>query len=113
MVGSSSPGIFGQQKNRRELRRLFQHLQQRVGRLLHERRLGEDVNPLLGFARPVINGLDHPPHLVHLDHHLRRIGRNHQHIGMGLDKQARFFLVGLAQILARFDGFGEAGIEIF
>ena len=104
--------IFGQQKNRGKLRRLLQHFQQRIGRLLHERRLGEDVNPLPGFARPVVNGLDHAPHLVHLDHHLRRIGRDHQHVGMGLDKQPRLFLVRLAQVLPGFDRLREAGIEI-
>ena len=75
--------------------------------------VGEDVDPFLGFARPVINGLDHAPHLVHLDHHLRRVGRDNQHVRMGLNKQARFFLVGLAQILAGFDRLREAGIEIF
>ena len=31
---------------------------------------------------------------------------------MGLNKQARFFLVGLPQIFAGFDGLGEAGIEV-
>ena len=31
---------------------------------------------------------------------------------MGLHQNARFFLVGLAQILAGLDGFGEARIEI-
>ena len=56
---------------------------------------------------------NHAPYLVHLDHHLRRIGRDHQHVRMGLNKQARLLLVRLAQILAGFDGLLEAGIEIF
>ncbi len=113
MVGKQLARIFGQQKDGRKLGRLFQHFQQRVGRLFHKGGLGEDVNALLGLARPVVNGLDHAPHLVHLDHHLRRIGRDHQHVRMGLNEQAGFFLVGLAQILAGFDGLLEAGIEVF
>jgi len=42
----------------------------------------------------------------------RRIGRDDEHVGMCLDKQACLFLVCLAQILAGFDRFSEAGIEI-
>ena len=50
--------------------------------------------------------------LVHLDHHLRRIGRDDEHVGVGLDENARFLLVGLAQALAGLDGGGAAGFQV-
>ena len=51
-------------------------------------------------------------HLIHLDHHLRRIRRDDQHIRVGLHKQASVFLVGLAQALARLHRLSKAGIKI-
>ena len=50
--------------------------------------------------------------LIDLDHHLRRVGRNNQHIGMSLDEEPGFFLVRVAQIFASLDGFGKTGVEI-
>ena len=52
------------------------------------------------------------PYLVDLDHHLRRIGRNDKHVRMGLYEKPSFFLVRVAQILARFNRLRKAGIEI-
>ncbi len=39
------------------------------------------------------------------------IGRNDQHVGMRLDEDARFALVGIAQVLARLDGLGKALLQ--
>ena len=105
-------GILRQQKDRGELRRLLQHLEQRVRRLFHKRRVGENVNPLPTLRRPVMDGLNHSPHLIHFDHHLRGVGRDHQHVGMCLHKKPRFFLVCVAQILPRFNSLGEPRTQI-
>jgi hypothetical protein len=51
--------------------------------------------------------------LIDLDHHLGRIGRNHQYVGMGLHEKTRFFLVRLPQTVAGFDGLGKASVQIF
>ena len=51
--------------------------------------------------------------LIDLDHHLRRVGRDDEHVGMGLDEEAGLFLVRVTQVFARLDGFGEAGVEVF
>ena len=45
--------------------------------------------------------------LVHLHQHLRRVGRDDQHVRMGLHEQASVALVGLAQVLARFHRLGK------
>ncbi len=52
------------------------------------------------------------PHLVDLDHHLGRIGRNDQHVGMSLHQDAGLFFVGVSQSLAGFDGFGKTGVKV-
>ena len=103
--------IVGEQKEGGELRRLFQYLEQRVRRLFHEVGVAEDVNPLAAFGRLVVNLVDDVPHLVHLDQHLRRVGRNDEHVGMRLHQDAGFALVGVAQVLARLDGFGKALLQ--
>ncbi len=54
----------------------------------------------------------HMPDLVDLHHHLRRIRRDDQHVRMGLDKNAGFALVGLAQSFPRLHGLSKAGIQI-
>ncbi len=101
-------GIIGQQKNGREIRRLFQNLQQRVSRFFHEVGVAEDVHPLATFNRTEIDFVDHVPHLVDFHQHLRRVGRNDHHVRMSLHEDARFLFVGLAQILPRLDSFGKA-----
>src|SRR5260370_14261024 len=58
-----------------------------------------------------INCLGDPADLVHFDHQLWRIGRNHYDIGMSLNENARFFFVGLAQTFAGLNGFGAARLQ--
>jgi len=49
-----------------------------------------------------MNGL---ANLAKLDHELRRVGRNHQHVRVRLDEDARLALVGFAQVVAGRYGF--------
>ena len=57
--------------------------------------------------RPVVGHVDHLPHLAQLDEQLRRVGRNDQHVGVGLDQDAGLALVGLAQVVAGSHGLGH------
>jgi len=102
----------GRKKNqRRALRRLFEDFQERVRGFFHEVGVAEDVDPFASFGRLEINLVDHVPHLIDLHQHLRRIGGNDHHVRMRLDEDASFFLVGVAQMFASLDGFGEAIFE--
>ena len=56
--------------------------------------------------------MNHLPHLPHLDQVLRRVRRNDQHVRMRLDEDARFFLVGFAQVVARRHGLGHAFFKV-
>jgi hypothetical protein len=56
-----------------------------------------------------VNGL---ADLAHLDEQLRRVGRNDEHVGMGLDEDARLFLVGVTHLFAGGDSLGYALFEI-
>ena len=112
IVGSNSPAILRQQENRGELWRLFQNFEQRVGRLFHEGRTGKDIHALPRLGGTVVNALNDVTNLVHLDHHLRRIGRDDEQVGMRLHENSRLFLVGLAQILAGLDRLGETRVQI-
>ena len=108
MVGSSAAGLSVSRNRVANSRRLFQNFQQRVGRFLHELGVAEDVNPLAAFHRLVVDLVNDVADLVHLHQHLRRVGRDDQHVGMGLHEQASVALVGLAQVLARFHRLGKA-----
>ncbi len=110
--GQQFAGVFGEQKNGGEFGRLFQNFEQRVGGLFHKGRTGEDINAFAGFRGPIVDGLNHVANLVHLDHHLRRIGRDDEHVGMSLDEEPGLFLVRVAQIFASLDGFGKARVEV-
>ncbi len=113
VVGSSSCGIFREQDERGVLRRLFQQLEKAVGRLLHKRRGGEDGEGALGFGGlPVIRHVNRLAHLAELDHQLRRVGRNDEHVGMGLHEDARLALVGVAHVIAGGNGFGHERVEV-
>ena len=50
--------------------------------------------------------------LAQLDEQLRWVRRDDQHVWVGLDENARFALVGIAQGVAGLDGFGYQGFEI-
>ncbi len=52
------------------------------------------------------------PYLIDFHQHLRRVGRNDHHVRMRLHEDASLFLVGLAQVFARLDGFSEAGLQV-
>jgi hypothetical protein len=110
--GQQFAGVFGEQKNGGELGWLFQNFEQRVGCLLHKGRTGEDVNALASFTGTIVDGLNHVANLVDLDHQLRRIGRDDEHVGVGLDEEAGLLLVSVTQIFASLDSFGEPGVEV-
>ena len=95
------------------LRRLLENLEQAVGRFLHKCRGSEDGERSLRFhGRPVVGHVNHLPHLAQLDEQLRRVGRNDQQVRVGLDQDAGFFLVGLAQVVAGSHGRGHALLKI-
>ena len=62
--------------------------------------------------RPVVGDVNHLAHLAQLDQQLRRVGRNDQHVGMGLDEDARLALVGFAQVVAGGHGLGHALFKV-
>ncbi len=103
-----SRGIVGEQKDGGKLGWLFQDFQQRVCRLLHEVSVAEDVDAFPAFHRLVVDLVDDMAHLIDLHQHLRRVGRDDQHVRMGLHEEAGLALVGLAQVLPRLDCLGKA-----
>ncbi len=94
------------------LRRLFQNFEQRVGGLLHHAGGGEDEDALGRLGGEVVGALDEGAHLAELDQQLGRVGRNDEHIGVGLDQDAGVFLVGLAQVFAGEDRCGHMLFQI-
>ena len=104
--------MFGQQHQVNALRWLFQQLQQRVRRFLHESGRGDEEDPYGSLGRYVLRAGDHSANLAQLDQQLRRIGRNDEDIGMGLYQDAGVLLVRLAHLLAGSDGLRDARIEV-
>ena len=105
--------ILREQDERGVLGRLFENLEQRVGRFFHKRRGGEDGEGARGLdRRTVIGDVNDLADLAQLDEQLRRVGRNDEHVGMGLDEDAGLALVGVAHIVAGLDGFGHQGFKI-
>ena len=95
------------------LRRLFENFEEAVGRFLHEGGAGEDGEGAAGFdGRAEIGVMDDLANLAELDEELRRIGGDDEDVRMGLDEDARLFLVGFAQVVAGGNGFGYAIFEI-
>ena len=56
--------------------------------------------------------MDHGANLSELDHQLRRVRWNDQHIRMRLHQHTGVLLVGLAHLLARGDGLIHTSVEI-
>jgi hypothetical protein len=50
--------------------------------------------------------------LADFDEVLRRVGRDDEDVGVGLDEDAGFALVGFAEVVAGGEGFGDAGFEV-
>jgi hypothetical protein len=55
--------------------------------------------------------VDDGAHLTELDEELRRVGWDDEDVGVGLDEDAGFLLVGLTEVFARGDGFVDLVIE--
>jgi len=111
--GEQLLGVFGEEDERGVLRRLFKDFEQAVGGLFHEGRGGEDGEGAAGLDRGAVEGdVDDLADLAKLDEELRRIGRDDEQVGVGLNEDAGFFLVGLAEGFTGLDGFGDEGFEV-
>ncbi len=62
--------------------------------------------------RAVVGDVNRLADLAQLDEQLRRVGRNDEHVGVGLDEDAGLALVGLAQVVAGGDGLGHQRFEV-
>ena len=95
------------------LGRLFEDFEQRVGRFFHESRGSEDGEGAACFDRgAVVGGMNHLANLAELDEQLRRIRRDDEHVGVGLDEDAGFALVGVAHVFAGGDGLGDQRFQV-
>ena len=56
--------------------------------------------------------MDRLADLAELDEQLRRVGRNDEHVRVGLDEDAGLALVGVAQLVAGGDGLGDQGFKV-
>ncbi len=93
--------------------RLFKEFEQAVGCFLHECRRSEDGERAFRLnGRTVVSRVNRLAHLSQLDEQLGRIGRNDEHVGVGLDQDAGFALVGIAQVFAGRDGFRDEFFEV-
>jgi len=104
--------VLGEQDQRSMLGRLFQNLEKAVGRLPHKRgrrKDGEGTKCL--DRRAVVGGVNRLADLAQLDEQLRRVGRDNEHVGMGLDEDSGLALVSLAEGVAGFDGLVHQGLE--
>ena len=59
-----------------------------------------------------MGALDEGADLAELDEELRRIGREDEDVGVGLDEDAGLLLVGLAEFFAGGDGGGDLLFEV-
>ena len=113
MVGSNSPAFSVSRKCLANSGGSSENFEQRVRGLLHEGRTGENVDAFASLSRTVVNCFDYLANLIDLDHQLRRIGRDDEDVGVGLNEEPGFFFVRVTQIFASLDGFGEACVKIF
>ena len=113
MVGSSSWGFSVSRISEVCSGGSSSSFKQAVGRFLHELRAGEDGECALGLdGRPVIGHVNRLPHLAQLDEQLRRVRRDDEHVGVGLDQDAGLALVGVAQFVAGRHGLLHALFQV-
>ena len=105
--------VFSEQDQRGVLGWLFEDLEQAVGRLFHKGRGGEDGEGSLGLdGRTVVGHVNDLAYLAELDEQLRGVGRDNEQVGVSLDEDAGFFLVGFAQVVAGGHGRGYQLVQI-
>ncbi len=63
-------------------------------------------------AGQVVGALDEGADLAEFDEELRRVGRDDEDVGVGLDEDAGVLLVGLAELFAGGDGFVDLVVEV-
>ena len=110
--GEELAGILREDEDEDGVGRLFEHLEQGVGGLLHHGGGGEDENLARGLAGQIVGALDEGADLAELDEELGRVGRKDKNVGMGLDEDASLFFVGLAEVFAGEDGGGDLVFEV-
>ena len=111
--GEQLLGVFGEQDEGGVVGRLFEDFEEAVGGLFHEGRGGEDGEGAPGLdGRAVVGDVDDLADLAELDEQLRRVGRDDEDVGVGLDEDAGFFFVGFAEVVAGGDGLGDEVVEI-
>ena len=98
--GEEFAGIFGEDDDVDGGWWLFEEFEEGVCRLLHEVGCGEDKDFAGSFAGQGVGALDYRAHLAQFDEELRRVGGDDEDVGVGLDEDAGFFLVSLAQVFA-------------
>ena len=59
-----------------------------------------------------MRALDEGANLAELDEELWRVGREDEDVGVGLEEDAGFLLIGLAELVAGGDGGGDAGVKV-
>ncbi len=93
------------------LGRLLEDFEQRVGCFLHERTCREDVEGTPCLRGPAIDARDDRADLTEFDEQLRRVGRDDEQLRVGLDEDAGVFLIRIAHLFSRGNGFGEALVQ--
>ena len=110
--GQEFAGVFGEDEDVDGGGRLLEDFEQGVGGLLHHVGGGEDEDAAGGFGGQVVGALDEGADLAELDEELRRVGREDEDVGVGLDEDAGVLLVGLAEFFAGGDGGGDLLFEV-
>ena len=110
--GQQLAGVLREDEDEDGVGRLLEDLEQGVGGLLHHAGGGEDEDAAGGLAGQVVGALDEGSDLAELDEELGRVGRQDEDVRVGLDEDARLFLVGLAEVFAGEDGGGDLLFEV-
>ena len=110
--GEEFAGVFREQDDGGVGGRLLENFEEGVGGFFHEGRAGEDGEGAAGFGGDAVDFAGEDADLADFDEELRRVGRNDEDVGVGLDEDAGVALVDVAEFFAGGDGFVDAGVEV-
>jgi hypothetical protein len=110
--GEEFAGVFGEEDEVDGGGGFFEDFEEGVGGLLHEGGGGEDEDFLWGFGGEVVGALDESADLAEFDEELRRVGRDDEDVGVGLNEDAGVFLVDFAELFADGYGFVDLFVEV-